>query len=141
MRNLFCFLLTLGVLSAHAQSAPSFSAPKNAVSQLEDLKELTKSVAVTKPSKSKLQAEARPDINRMLVLAADDFLRITNEKPSKEAYLQCLDRDLARVAPLATDAQDRKDVAQYFQELMEIVGLESSEGRLSAFAGIPDTKQ
>ena len=141
MRNLFCFLLTLGVMSAHAQSAPSFSVPKNAVSQLEDVMETTKAVAVTKPSKSKLQAESRPDVNRMLVIAADDFLRVTKEKPSKEAYLQCLDRDLARVAPLTTDAQDRKEVAQYFQDLMEIVGLDSSEGRLSAFAGISDTKQ
>ena len=141
MRNLFFLLFAMGTLSAQAQSAPSFDVPKNAVSQLEDVKELTKAVAVFNPRKTKIQAEARPEVNRLLVLAADDFLRITTNKPTKEAYLACLDRDLVRLAPLTNNTQDRQQIAQFFQELMEIVGLPSSEGRLTAFANSPAPKQ
>jgi hypothetical protein len=48
---------------------------------------------------------------------------------------------LARLEPLATTPEDRQQVADYFQELMEIVGLESSEGRLAAFVGKPKGRQ
>lgn len=133
MRILIFCLLSFGALTGFAQTAP-ITVPASAISRLEDIKELTKSVAVTKPTKAKLQAEARPDVNRLLVMAADDFVRITKENPSKEAYLQSIEQGLARLAPLTTDDEDRKDVAAYYQELLEIVGVESSEGRLTAFA-------
>ena len=142
MRILLCCLFSLSILSGRAQSIAAFSVPKDAVSQLEDVKETTKLVADTKLGKAKAQAEARPEINRLLVISADDFLRITTaEKPTKEAYLQCLDRNLARLYPLTTNVQDRRQVADFFQELMEIVGLPSSEGRLMTFAASPVTKQ
>ena len=134
MRTLFLCLLSLSTLTGYAQSNTPVTVPIGAVGQLENVKELTKSVAVNKPTKAKLQAEARPDINRMLVLAADDFVRVTKDKPTKEAYLLCLDQGLARLAPLTTDDNDRKEVAEYYQELLEIVGVASSEGRLMAFA-------
>lgn len=122
-------------MSGHAQTIAAFSVPKDAVSKLEDVKELTKLVADPKSVDDKIQAEARPEINRLLVISADDFLRIiTAGKSSKEAYLACLDRELARLAPLTTNAQDRQQVADFFQDLMEIVGVDSSEGRLTAFA-------
>ena len=133
MRIFIIGLLSLGTLTGVAQTS-SVTVPVSAISRLEDVKELTKTVAVTKPTKAKLQAEARPEVNRLLVLAADDFVRITKEKPSKEAYLQAVDQGLALLAPLTTDENDRKDVAAYYQELLEIVGVESSEGRLTAFA-------
>lgn len=134
MRIFILFLLSCCTLTGFAQTN-SFVVPEGAVAKLEDVKELTKSVALSKPTRGKVQAEARPEINRILVLAADDFVRVTKEKPSKEAYLQCLDQGLARVAVLTSDTDDRKEVANYFQDLLEIVGVTSSEGRLAAFAG------
>lgn len=132
----------MGILSAHAQSKTAFSVPENAVDQLENVKETTKSIADPKVQSSKVQAEVRPEINRLLVIAADDFLRITKDgRPTKAAYLRCLDRDLARIYPLMTNVQDRQQVAIFFQELMEIVGLTSSEGRLAAFAASTATEQ
>ena len=125
----------MGVRSGHAQSLDVFSVPIDAVSKLEDIKELTKLVADPQSVNARIQAEARPEINRLLVISADDFLRIIFDgKSSKDAYLTCLDRELARLAPLATNAQDRQQVADFFQDLMEIVGVDSSEGRLMAFA-------
>jgi hypothetical protein len=112
--------------------------PATAVSRLEDLKELTKKAAVNSGKvKAKAHAEVRPDLNRYLVISADEFVRITASEPSKEAYLKSIEMGLARLEPLATTAEDRQQVAEYFQELMEIVGLESSEGRLAAFVGKP----
>ena len=138
---LFC-LFSLSALAGYAQTAPPLAVPADAVARLEDVKETTKQVVVTKATKARLQAETRPEVNRLLVLAADDFVRITTAgKPTREAYLQALDKDLAGLAPLATDEQDRRQVAEYFQELLEIVGIPSSEGRLTAFALSPAPKQ
>ena len=142
MRTLFFCLFGLSTLAGYAQTAPPLTVPADAVTQLEDLKETTKQVVVTKATKARMQAETRPEVNRLLVLAADNFVRITTAgKPTREAYLQSLDNDLARIAPLATDEQDRRQIAEYFQELLEIVGLPSSEGRLTAFALSPVAKQ
>ncbi|MBH8559557.1 DUF4844 domain-containing protein [Hymenobacter negativus] len=127
-------LLTLGTLAANAQTG-KIQVPAQAITQLEDLKELTKAEVAKVGKATKAHAEVRPDLNRYLVISADDFLRVTKEQPTKEAYLKCLDNGLARVAPLTETATDRQQVAEYFQELMEIVGLESSEGRLDSFVG------
>ncbi|GAB2852686.1 DUF4844 domain-containing protein [Hymenobacter ruber] len=131
---IFAGLLTLGTLAANAQTG-KIQVPAQAITQLEDLKELTKAEVAKAGKATKAQAEVRPELNRYLVISADDFLRVTKEQPTKEAYLKCLDNGLARVAPLTETATDRQQVAEYFQELMEIVGLESSEGRLDAFVG------
>ncbi|GAB3853602.1 hypothetical protein GCM10028822_22550 [Hymenobacter terrigena] len=127
-------LLTLGSLAANAQTS-KIQVPAQAITQLEDLKELTKAEVAKAGKTTKAHAEVRPDLNRYLVISADDFLRVTKEQPTKEAYLKCLDNGLARIAPLAETVTDRQQVAEYFQDLMEIVGLESSEGRLDSFVG------
>lgn len=141
MRIALICLLGLSTLTGYAQNGTPLAVPAGAVSKLEDIKELTKTVAVSKSTKAKMQAEARPEINRMLVLAADDFVRVTKDKPTKEAYLQVIDQGLSRLAPLTTNMEDRLEVAEYYQELLEIVGLPSSEGRLSAFASVPAPKK
>ncbi|GAB3583029.1 hypothetical protein GCM10027345_28090 [Hymenobacter daeguensis] len=116
--------------------------PAKASSQLADLMDLTKAeVAKTSKVKAKAHAEVRPDLNRYLVISTNDFLQVTNNNPTKEAYLQCIDKGLARVAPLTNSVQDRQQVAEYFQELMEIVGLESSEGKLAAFVSQPKAEK
>ena len=134
MKHLFlASLLSLATLASHAQTSTPVKVPAQAITQLENLKELTKAEVVKAGKATKAHAEVRPDLNRYLVISADDFLRVTKEQPTKESYLKCLDNGLARVAPLTANATDRKQVAEYFQDLMEIVGLESSEGRLDTF--------
>jgi hypothetical protein len=141
-QTLLIGLLTCAALVGHAQAGTRMQVPPKAVSQLEDLMELTKSEVPKKKSvKATAHAEVRPDLNRLLVISANDFLRVTNSSPTKEAYLQCLDTGLTRLAPLATSVQDRQQIAEYFQELMEIVGLESSEGKLAAFVSQPKAEK
>lgn len=130
-------LLSLSTLTGYAQTTTPLAVSKEAITRLEDLKEITKSVAVTKATKGKVQAEARPEVNRLLVLSTDEFVRISVNKPTKEAYMQCMEQGLARLAPLSAEAQDRTDIADFYQDLLDIVGLPSSEGRLTAFAVVP----
>jgi hypothetical protein len=138
MRTFLLSLLCFGAVSSYAQSGTPIPVPAQAVSQLEDIKELTKSeVAATAKRKAKGHAETRPELNRYLVISADEFLRVATSKPTKEAYLECIDRGLSRVGPLTTDQQDRQQVAEYYQELMDIVGLDSSEGKLAEFVSRP----
>lgn len=138
MRKLLLFLFCLTALSGYAQTEPAFKVPATALSQLEDLKELTKGEAVSGKHKGKLQPELDPELNRWLVISADDFVRVTiGGMPTKEAYLKCIDRGLGRLAPLTHDRADRQQIAEFYQELMEIVGLDSSGGRLIAFAKPP----
>ncbi|WP_460552920.1 DUF4844 domain-containing protein [Hymenobacter daeguensis] len=133
--------LSCAALAGHAQ-ATKMQVPAKASSQLADLMDLTKAeVAKTSKVKAKAHAEVRPDLNRYLVISTNDFLQVTNNNPTKEAYLQCIDKGLARVAPLTNSVQDRQQVAEYFQELMEIVGLESSEGKLAAFVSQPKAEK
>lgn len=125
--------LGLSLPAAYAQTSPPMAVPSTAISHLEDLMEATKKAAAKNQSTAKRHAEVNPELNRYLVLAADDFLRITREAPSQEAYLAAIDKGLGRLTALATTKVLRQQVADYYLDLLEMVGLESSEGKLDAF--------
>ncbi|MCI1188600.1 DUF4844 domain-containing protein [Hymenobacter sp. DH14] len=102
------------------------------MSRLEDFIEATKHVA--EPSATtKSQIEARPELNRLLVIAAFDFVQITRSAPGREAYLQAMDHGLERFEPLMTTPDARREVAEFYVDLMDIVGIDNSDGRLDAF--------
>jgi hypothetical protein len=142
MRSIFLLLFLLAALSSHAQTPVPMQVPSKAIGQLEDLKELTKKTAVTKQKRpGKQPAETNPELNRYLVIAADDFVRVTTDNPTREAYIACIDKGLARMAPLATTTVLRQQVADYYLDLMEIVGLGSSDGKLDSFVSQAASKQ
>ena len=129
----FCCSMLLSCLAflAHAQ-APARPGSGLAVSRLEDFIEATKRVAEpSAPLNS--QAEVRPELNRLLVLAAFDFVQVTRSAPSRDAYMQAIDRGLQRFAPLMITLGNRREVADFYVDLMDIVGVDSSDGRLDAF--------
>ncbi|GAA4051479.1 hypothetical protein GCM10022409_42850 [Hymenobacter glaciei] len=130
----FCCSLLLSCLAflSHAQ-APTRPGSSLVVGRLEDFIEATKHVA--EPNASlKSQVEARPELNRLLVIAAFDFVQITRTAPSREAYLDAMDRGLARLDALMMTPGDRREIANFYIDLMDIVGIDSSDGRLDAFA-------
>lgn len=141
MRTLLVGLFSLMALAGHAQttaqnnaSATVMTVPTQAISQLENLMEDTKRIVVEKQTSTrKRAAETHPELNRNLVIAAADFVRVTREQPSQDAYIAVIDKGLARIAPLATTTAARQQVADYYLDLMEIVGLTTSEGKLDAF--------
>lgn len=135
MRVLLLNLLLLGALTAHAQTATPVSVPEKAVVQLQKVLKQTQAVVVltTKKTKGPLPPETRPELNYILVASANEFLAIANGRPTRESYLQSVDAGLSRLLPLVPALEDRQALAEYYQDLLDIVGVASSEGRLTAF--------
>lgn len=129
----FCLSMLFSCLAflSHAQ-APMRPGSGLVVSRLEDFIEATKHVAEPRAT-PKSQVEARPELNRLLVIAAFDFVQITRTAPSREAYLLAMDRGLERLEPSMATLDDRYEVADFYVDLMDIVGIDNSDGRLNAF--------
>ena len=133
MKTLLITLLTLGALSANAQEVTPVQVPEKAVAQLEKMRKQTQNVVVVGRKGSTLPPETRPMLNKVLLQSATDFLTITAKKPTKEAYFKSVDTGLSRLMAMVPNQEDRVEVAEFYQDLLDIVGLESSEGRLVAF--------
>lgn len=140
MRIFLLMLFALGVMSAHAQDATTAVAagtpitlPEKALVKLEKMLKQTMTEVVLGRRGTALPAEARPMLNKILVQSATEFLTVSTHKPTKEAYYRSVDTGLARLAPLVSQLEDRQQMAEYYQDLLDIVGIDSSEGRLTAF--------
>jgi preprotein translocase subunit Sss1 len=119
----------MGTMTAHAQS---MEIPKNTVQKLQKYKERTRAAVAIGYRKGKLQVECQPIVNRLLVLSTDEFIR-ASKKPTRDEYLRCIENGLARLALRTTVTKEREQIAEFYQDLMDIVGLETSEGRLDEF--------
>lgn len=78
-------------------------------------------------------AEVRPVLHSVLNQSADDFLAITASGPTQERYRQAIAAGLGKIDPTELDTEDRGRVAEQYQNLMDIVGLQSSDGLLNKF--------
>ncbi|MEL6537674.1 MAG: DUF4844 domain-containing protein [Bacteroidota bacterium] len=79
-----------------------------------------------------LQQALTDKINR----AADDFMEVANSHdPSAEKYQEKIGIGLKRFSELSIelDTEDREQICSYFEELMDMVELESSAGHLNNF--------
>ena len=75
----------------------------------------------------------KPDPSRALVASAAEFLRFVSQNLTCEEYFRILDAGLARLELLAVEGDDRRQVAGYFPDMLDIAGLESLVGRLTTF--------
>ncbi len=78
----------------------------------------------------------RPILTEKINLAADDFKKIAvSGKASDKVYQDKIQEGLDRFSDVYSDldTEDRERVCHYFEELMDIVGLESSGGHLNEF--------
>lgn len=77
----------------------------------------------------------KPYLTEKVNQAAEDFRTISiNPNPDKYQYLQAIKEGLSRFnSKLLLDTEDRERVCLYFEELMNMVGLESSDGQLNTF--------
>ena len=131
MRAFLLLALLCIALVGHAQTP--VPVPAKAIARLEQLVRKTQEVVIIGNSNPNLPVEARPRLNRVLVESVAEFLRQASHNPTREGYLKTLDASLTRLEILAVEAEDRQQLAEYFQDVLDIVGLESSEGRLTAF--------
>lgn len=76
----------------------------------------------------------KPAVSNLINKAADDFIEVAkSEKASEHKYQEKIEIGLSRFTPLylKLDTEDREMVCSYFEELMDIVKLESSDGKLN----------
>ena len=77
----------------------------------------------------------KPVLTEKVNQAAEDFRKVSvRQNPNKQQYLEAMKEGLSRFSPtLPFDTEDRERVCGYFEELLQMVGLESSEGQLNMF--------
>lgn len=124
-----CLLLLAGCTS---QPQHPMHVPSTAVQQLQAFKTKAKFEADDLYTGA-WPAEVRPVLNSVLNQSADEFINITTAQPTQEQYLQAMANGLAKIDADELDTEDRERVAEQYQDLMDIVGLQSSEGLLNKF--------
>jgi hypothetical protein len=129
---LIAALSALLLPACSSKTQHSMHAPAAAVSQLQAFKAQAKFDADSLYTGA-WPAEIRPVLNAVLNQSADEFIRITAAQPTQEQYLQALAAGLAQIDADELDTEDRERVAAQYQELMDIVGLPSSDGQLNKF--------
>src|SRR5690606_34712763 len=87
----------------------------------------------------------KPVLTEKINLIADDFKKLADKGNSTDKdYQNAIKNGLERFSDLylELDTEDRERVCNYFEELMDIVGLESSGGHLNNFMyGFDPTKK
>jgi hypothetical protein len=82
------------------------------------------------------EPELKPVLTKLVNLAAEDF-KILKEKgkATDKDYQDIIKKGLDRFSDvyLKLDTEDKERVCLYFEELMDLVGLESSGGHLNRF--------
>lgn len=78
----------------------------------------------------------KPILTDKINKAAEDFKEVAQrENPTAKKYQEQIDIGLRRFSDAYSelDTEDRERVCTYFEELMDLVGLESSDGKLNEF--------
>ena len=77
--------------------------------------------------------ELTPVMNSLMNETLKDFIEITKQSPSDRAYQEKIKVGLERFSPyyLQLETEDRERVCLYFEQMMDIVKLESSGGLLN----------
>ena len=81
---------------------------------------------------------ADPILKRVLTekinLAADDFITLAEKGNSSDKdYQNVIKKGLERFSGIYLDTEDQEQICSYYENLMDIVGLESSGGHLNNF--------
>lgn len=110
--------------------------PDNASEMFEEFKKKEKFIAQPYPnyysglSDENLKSMLSEKINQ----AADDFQKVAkSDDPTVERYHEAIDLGLAHFEDvyMSLDSEELDRIGTYIEELMDIVGLESSGGRLN----------
>ena len=135
MKKYIKILILILVSSACVQNATEMKTPENAIEKLTEFiakKKFVQENYYPGIADEKMQPIFTDKINKI----AHDFKRIVeSEHPTDKKYQEQIKIGLSRFADvyLELDTEDRERVCIYIEELMEIVGLESSNGQLNNF--------
>jgi len=130
--QIFIILFTL---SACGQSANEMKTPENANEKFAEFTEKKKFIAENfYPGIA--DEKMQPVLVEKVNLIASDFKTVAeSKKPTDKKYQEKIEIGLSRFADiyLELDTEDRERVCSYIEELMDIVELQSSNGKLNKF--------
>lgn len=135
MKNHLIIFLLIMTISGNAQSTQQMKTPKNSKIKFIDFIAKKKFYAenyLPDISNEKL----RPILTQKINEVALDFSVISeSQNPTEEKYLKAIRIGLLKFPEieLGYDSEDKERILLYFQEIMDIVGLESSNGQLNNF--------
>ena len=135
MRKYIQIFIILLTLSAQGQSKPDIKTSKNLNEKFSEF--IKKKKFVAEYSYLGIAEEKmRPVFTEKINQVAFDFKRVSeSDNPTDKKYLEKIDIGLSRFTSvyMELDTEDREKVCTYFEELMDIVGLQSSDGKLNKF--------
>jgi Domain of unknown function (DUF4844) len=67
-------------------------------------------------------------LSELINLSIEAFIEKVNKDASDKDYQDVISKSLADFTPFNLDTEDRERVCHYFEEIMNIIGLESSGG-------------
>lgn len=127
--------LTLILFTACGQG--QIKTPENAMTKFEEFKNKVKFLQDDKLFYPGIaDPSLKPVLTEKINLAADDFKKLADKgNATDKEYQIAIKIGLDRFADLylQLDTEDRERVCSYFEEIMDIVGLESSGGHLNNF--------
>lgn len=137
MRQITIILFGLTLLLYTSCGQGQIKTPENAMTEFEEFKNKEKFLQDDKlfyPGIS--DPTLKPILTEKINLAADDFRKLANKGTATDKeYQAAIKNGLDRFTEfyLQLDTEDRERLCSYFEELMDIVGLESSGGHLNNF--------
>jgi len=137
MKQLTNIIIGLTFLLFTACGQGQIKTPENAMTKFEEFKNKEKFLKDDKifyPGIS--DPNLKPVLTEKINLAADDFKKLADKGiVADNEYQNAIKIGLDRFTDLSLqlDTEDRERVCSYFEELMDIVGLESSGGHLNNF--------
>lgn len=137
MQQFTNIFLVLTILFFTACGQGKIKTPNNAMDKFEAFKKKEKFTPDTTIHYPGIADPAlRPVLTHKINLAADDFQKIaTSGNATDKDYQDKIEIGLRRFDDIYInlDTEDRERICSYFEELMDIVGLESSGGHLNEF--------
>ena len=137
MKQITKILLSLTILLFASCGQGQIKTPTNAMDKFEKLKNKEKFVEDLKIFYSGVGDEKlKPILTSKINLAIEDFKKVAQSNNlTDEDYQNAIKKGLERFSEiyLDIDTENRERICTYFEELMDIVGLESSNGLLNDF--------
>lgn len=146
MRQIINILIGLNLILFTACRQGQIKTPENAMTKFDEFKSKEKFLQDDKLFYPGIRnPNLKPVLTEKINLAADDFKKLADKgNVTDKEYQNAIKIGLDRFAYLylQLDTEDRERVCSYFEELMDIVGLESSGGHLNNFMyGFDPTKK
>ena len=137
MYKIKCFTIILFLSTIISCGQKELNTPKNFEYMFENFiskDKFTEETAIFYPGLS--DEKLKPVLTELINKSAEDFQKIAKKgNAAEEEYLKAIENGLNRFTSiyLELDTEDRERICTYYEELMDIVGLESSDGHLNNF--------